>query len=374
MDRSIKRAINLKELGELKEAIAILKEKVLENPLNMEAYPHLIHALSLNGEEAKAWFFLQKAENIDSQNAMLLANKARLLLRKKDINGAFETIQISLNKNRNSAFALLILSNIFRVKGIIDKAKLAVDLSIKAEPKYAEAYAFRAMLNQHNRDMDMALADIKNALILKPHLADMLDTFISEKNRKEIIDMIEQMLNHISKDKQPKLLTKLGEYRYANGDITDAINCFELALKINPNLANVHKKIANLFTMKIDTLDNAIKHYNKAMSINPNDFELFNNIAAILVIQKKEKLAIENYKKALVLNPTAIKVYDNLANLLMQEKRFDEAFEILEKALSIEPNYFDIYMRLGQYFTEIEKLDKSIESVSYTHLTLPTKA
>ena len=364
-NKALKKAIAFREKGQYIESEKLLKEHIKRYPSNIEAYAHLVLTLSLMGKADEAWRVLIKAEHISIQNSLLLANRARLLLKDKKVEEAFSAIKIAFEKDKNSAFIQLIVANIFKAKGDLDKAQEFIDNAIKIDPKQAEAYAFRGLIFYEKGNFIEALSDIKQALILKPHLLELLNllSIIRYKTGdiRGAIEAIEQLLKYIPQKRQKThYLIKLAEYRVAVSDIESAIEAFEAVLEIEPNRVDIYKRVAILLNQNADNSDKVIEYYKKALTIEPNEFEILNNIAVKYVAKDEIKLAIENYNKALAINPTAIKVYDNLAILLIKEKRFDKAFEILEKALSIEPNSFDIYMQLGQYFREIDNLEQSI--------------
>jgi Flp pilus assembly protein TadD len=58
-----------------------------------------------------------------------------------------------------------------------------------------------------------------------------------------------------------------------------------------PNQPTIHKNLALLFTQQGKT-DEAIQHYRQVLKYRPNDTDAYNNLEALLAIQKKS--ATEN--------------------------------------------------------------------------------
>ena len=108
-----------------------------------------------------------------------------------------------------------------------------------------------------------------------------------------------------------------------------AIEYYELALKINPDYAQAHNNLANSYKEKGSLLE-AIQSYHLAISINPNFSEAFNNLGNAYKECNQIENAIDSYLTAIEHNIHYAEAFNNLGIVL--------------------------------------------NAVSYTHLTLPTKA
>jgi len=86
-------------------------------------------------------------------------------------------------------------------------------------------------------------------------------------------------------------------------------------------------------------LEEAIEAYNKALAINPNYANAYNNMGAILQDQGKLEEAIEAYNKALAIKPDYAEAYNNMGNALKEQGKLEEAIEAYNRALSIKPDY-----------------------------------
>jgi len=82
-------------------------------------------------------------------------------------------------------------------------------------------------------------------------------------------------------------------------------------------------------------LDEAIKHYNKAIHIKPDYLEAYYNLGNALVRKGDAKAAIYNYHKALQLNPDFFKSYYNIARILYGQGKIGEAIYNYQRALII---------------------------------------
>jgi len=360
VDNKLDTAIYFKELGRLKQSIILLKKYIKKNPTNIEVYAHLIHALMLNNQIKEAWQYLNRAEKLEKDNSIITSYRARLLLKEKRLEEAFNTIQSAYNRDKNSGFILLTFANILDAMGMRDKAKYALDLSIKADTKLAEAYALRAIYFNKDGDRTNALQDAKKALLLKPHLK-VLESITEANNRFEAISLIQELLKSIPPKKNIILLNLLAHYQYLVNDRDSAMDTLNQILSRVPNSVDIRVKIANIFTEKGE-YDSAIKHYNIAKSYSPNNFQIFNNLGICYKQQGKTLPAEKYFKKALKIKPYDYHLSINLAILMNDEDKYQEAIRIINEALKLNPKELDLYMILGLSYIGIYQYDKAMKT------------
>ena len=359
MDSKLNNAIYFKELGVFKQSILLLKKYIKKNPSKIEAYGHLIHAYTLNNQIKEAYQYLKKAEKLEKNNSNILSYKARLLLKEGKLEEAFNTIQFAFNRDKNSGFVLLTFSNVLSAMGAIDKAKEALNLAIRVDPKLAEAYALRAIYHNKEGDRKNAIEDAKKALILKPHLK-VLDSITEANNLFEAISILKEIIPQIPTNKNLILLNKLAEYQYKVHDRDSAVDTYSQILTRVPNSVEAHIKLATILTEKAE-YDKAIEHFNIAKSYNKNNYQIYNNLALCYKQTGDFISAEKNFKKAINLKPKDYHIYLNLALLMMDDNRVFEAIKLIEEALKISPSKIEILNILGTSYLMVYKTNKAFE-------------
>ncbi len=88
-------------------------------------------------------------------------------------------------------------------------------------------------------------------------------------------------------------------------------------------------------------LDNARKHYERAVKMNPKYSEAINNLGTVYYAKKNPKKAGGYYEKALKLAPESASIWSNLGTAYFARKKYKEAFASYEKALSLDPEVFE---------------------------------
>jgi NAD-dependent SIR2 family protein deacetylase len=111
----------------------------------------------------------------------------------------------------------------------------------------------------------------------------------------------------------------------------------------------------------------AEKIYRKAIKVNPNYMDAYNNLGNLLINDKKRLAEAEEiYRKAIQLNPYFDKPYYNLGILLTKdENRSDEAEEMYRKAIEINPNYDRAYYNLACLWSESRKEENKEKAFEY---------
>ncbi|MGB7566253.1 MAG: tetratricopeptide repeat protein, partial [Chitinivibrionales bacterium] len=106
----------------------------------------------------------------------------------------------------------------------------------------------------------------------------------------------------------------------------------------------------------------AIAQYEKAIEINPNLAETYNNLGITLARMGKTVEAIAQYKKSLEINPNKINALNNLAGAYVQVKQFKDAIPLLQKALALAKAAGDESQARG-IATNLEMIKQSADSV-----------
>ena len=126
------------------------------------------------------------------------------------------------------------------------------------------------------------------------------------------------------------------------GKLDEAVRAFQEAISLNPKNAWAHNNIGNALR-KQNKLDKAIEAYNKALSIKPDLAEAYSSIGNALRKQNKLDKAIEAYNKAISIKPDFAKAFNNMGIALQDQGKLDKAIRAYNKALSIKPDYAEAW-------------------------------
>jgi tetratricopeptide (TPR) repeat protein len=117
----------------------------------------------------------------------------------------------------------------------------------------------------------------------------------------------------------------LGQVLSDEGEINEAINCLIDSLRWDSKNAYALLMMGNIFARNKDDIETAMRYYDQALEINPNDNIAINNIGANLLQQNKFEEAKKYFYKALELNSEYPNTHYALAMIAESEEDFDSA-------------------------------------------------
>jgi tetratricopeptide (TPR) repeat protein len=176
----------------------------------------------------------------------------------------------------------------------------------------------------------------------------------------------------------------------------EAIDCFDKALEIDPydDLSQRSKDIqleeikaidpithspdaSSLVTKGLDLqadskYDEAIQCYDEALKINPNDESVWENKANALASLDKDKEAIQCYDEALKINPENDYALAMKGSHFVTLEKYEEAIQCYDEALKINPENDRVLAMKDQltkfhegYLSDLQKVkDRNLENIS----------
>lgn len=137
-----------------------------------------------------------------------------------------------------------------------------------------------------------------------------------------------------------------GLTKYFEGSYKSSIRYFNLCIKRNNkfNTAFFYLGNANFY---LNNNSEAIDNFNKAITIDSNDYRSINNRGYIYLIDKKYISAIEDFNKAIRINPYFIDSYNNRGIVQVLSGNYENAFADFQKAKSINPKFAAAYVNIA---------------------------
>ena len=130
----------------------------------------------------------------------------------------------------------------------------------------------------------------------------------------------------------------LGLKQASAGDFQGAIDSWNKALKLNPNLAEIWHNLGSALG-RLEQYPEAIESFNHALEIDPQSYQAWNDRAHAFSQMQQWEQAIDSWNKAIALDPGNYQFWYHRACALEQLQRFDEAIASYEKTLEISPDF-----------------------------------
>ena len=245
----------------------------------------------------------------------------------------------------------------------------------KKQVAQASKYAKRGSSKAKKKDYAGALKDFQRAQKLNP----------SNSNKKRISQLASimkkasggQSSRRRTKAKMPKVsdIPTISPVKYAN-DIYNIAEAFEVSTR---NLAKATNLLENKQKKKIESvrLQRTPTTYEleNAARTEPNDFRKQVDLARNYEALGRFDDSKEIYLHLAAQNPLNADVHFHLGAYYARFDQMTKARHAFDEALDIQPNHRATIEAMATFFNQKEDRSFSDEMpVSYTHLTLPTKA
>ncbi len=260
----------------------------------------------------------------------------------------------------------------------IDKKIVQINVSnIDSRLRLARYY-------ESKNDLDEALRYFKEALALMPYSADVLRSLyvLSRKvgNVNDAVFYLKQYLTTADKDAEAH--RDLGDLYYDQKNFDAALAEYRRAIQIDPAIKGFYKRYAEIviakgeqnevikalsgliaagnadlstymtlgliYQKKKEYID-AAEMYQKALELDPSNFDALTALAACQAAAGDVGNAIVSYEQAIMMNPKAVYELKELGDLYLRAMRSDEAFKMYKQFFAKDSGDQEIAVKLGAY-------------------------
>ena len=142
----------------------------------------------------------------------------------------------------------------------------------------------------------------------------------------------------------------------------------DITLPLLKSYSNV-SVLSNLLGASYAGIENhflAIKYYNKAIKLEPNNFEIINNLGKSQIALESFDVAIRNFKKAIKINNKNYDAYFNLGIIFHKKNLLDQSIVNYNQAIKLQSNFAEAHYNLGLVFSDQGKNKDAIDSFQRT--------
>uniref|UniRef100_A0A3P8XAW7 Tetratricopeptide repeat domain 6 n=1 Tax=Esox lucius TaxID=8010 RepID=A0A3P8XAW7_ESOLU len=222
------------------------------------------------------------------ENLSAFLHRGLLYTERRQWQQAASDFEAVIKLDRTVALAHVNLGLIYMLKGQNTEAIRKFSNALRVEPTYIRGYICRAQAYHNINDLKRALKDLAQAIHMKPD---------------------DQQLYIMSQPSLPILIllgkTQMKARRFMVSSW--AFEAFSNAVKINPDYADAYHQ-RGLCHMHLQQ-STSVQDFNRALSINPNLFQVYLSRAAFYGAKGRYSKAILNCNEAIKIQPKSIRAY-----------------------------------------------------------------
>lgn len=248
-----------------------------------------------------------------------------------------------------------------------DSAEKVYNDAVSKTTKSEYFYNKMGDLALRNKNVDKTLECYRKVLEANPlnrsvlvKLATILQTYYPE-NTEEAIDCYEKLLEFDVDTAQ--IYYELGHLYMSKEDKLNSVSAFKLAVDRDPENPFFNNSLGYAYA-KAELYDDAIEHYQKAISLNPDPEWTSIVCQALGSIYAENKgnveAAVSTYQAGIILDPKNYDLYIALGDIYMADYDLDQAICSYCDAITLNPDDARAYSKVGIALWEKDYLEEAL--------------
>lgn len=170
----------------------------------------------------------------------------------------------------------------------------------------------------------------------------------------------------------PDLQFLLGRLALKKGDNRAAVEYFENAVALRPEMAAAHVELAKLYSSWHES-DRAQTCYETALKLAPEVAELHNNLGLLHLDQGRLPEAEHCFERALRLKPDLAPARNNLGRVYSGRRQYDIALACFRAALALDPGHIHASINIGLALSELGEHEPALAQLEICHRMAPSR-
>ncbi|MHC4283525.1 MAG: tetratricopeptide repeat protein [Planctomycetota bacterium] len=153
----------------------------------------------------------------------------------------------------------------------------------------------------------------------------------------------------------------IGSVYGQHGNNTEAVELLNKALELNPNRPDVYNNLGWVAFTK-GAYEEAITHWRKALEINAKLPGLRSSIAFALMTLGRHPEAIEQLENNIQIFPRSVYSHFLLGQAYLQQKDYENAKKHYQTAIDLDQNYVNAYYGIFTAYSRLKQQDKKLKA------------
>ncbi len=222
---------------------------------------------------------------------------------------------------------LMVLGRVYEILGRVDKAIEEMDILLELEPESVNLMIYSARFYSMNEQPEETIRLLEKAITLEPKNDTLYHSlalaYMSVDKLDEAIIKIEKAIS--LNEQKDSYYFELGALLERTGRFERAIHNMKRSIELNPMHSNAHNFLGYMYAIQGKSLDKAIGHLNKALSIQPRNGYFLDSLSWIYFKKGESQRALDELKKAMVYTAPDPVLYSHLGDIHFSLKNYSEA-------------------------------------------------
>jgi len=304
----------LNDLGrkdEIRNNLLTIIEANAGNQNGIRAKTNLAQIEASEGEFDKAEVLVDEVLAISNEYEAALMLKAKLQLRKNQVESAISSLRVITRNNPQSDEALVLLAQAYSLQGSTQLAESSYRQALNINPRNADAAIVLANAALAQNDYDRAETILFNAV---------------EAN-----------------SENETLLQQLAQVRIMKQDWAGTSKILDDLNELNPNSAISHFLNAQMY-QNLNDYTLAIAEYRNALTINPELNQALESLTNLYSETNQQNELVSYLNQHISNNASLTNGYLLLANHYREQEDYPKAIEVIDRGLEKIPTWADGYI------------------------------
>lgn len=147
----------------------------------------------------------------------------------------------------------------------------------------------------------------------------------------------------------------------ATGRLDDAITHYDQAITLAPDYVEAYSNRGNALK-EARRIDEALASFDEAIRLKPDYAAAYVNRGIALYRSKRLDASLASYDRAVRLDPASAEAYMNRGNVLRELRRFDDALADFDRALALRPRHAETLVNRGGALKEAQRMEEALDS------------
>ena len=238
---------------------------------------------------------------------------------------------------------LMVLGRVYEILGRVDKAIEEMKVLLEMEPKSVNLMVYSARFYSMNEQPEETIRLLESAVKIDPE-NDTLHHSLALAYMS--VDKLDQAISKIQKaislnEGKDSYYFELGALLERTGQFELAIQNMKRSIELNPMHSNAHNFLGYMYAIQGKSLDKAIGHLNKALSIQPRNGYFLDSLSWIYFKKGESQRALDELKKAMVYTSPDPVLYSHLGDIHFSLKNYIEAGKAWKTSLFLTMEKMD---------------------------------